>query len=118
MVKYGLRYSNKAGSIAVLDSVKDARKIAYKYIMAHPGVNIVIWAWYKPEERYKDKGIIWYNDWNGCILWNDWDEVRLKGEGMPRIVKPDGSLGVRPSKKYKSFSAMRKHAERVEAKRR
>lgn len=93
MVKYGLKYVS-GGSIAVFDSLKEARRKAYKDVYSNPTRTVVIWAWYEGTNKSKDKGMVFWNEWTGKMLYNNWDEFgKGKKSVTPNILKQDGSLG-------------------------
>ncbi len=122
MVKYGLKYVS-GGSIAVFDSLKDARRKAYREVYANPSKTVVIWAWYEGTNKSKDKGMVFWNDWTGKMLYNNWDEFgKGKKSVTPNILKQDGSLGRKANLKTSrshldSFKGIRKSREINEAKR-
>lgn len=104
MVKYGLKTDYGWHTNYVYDSVKQARKIARKHVLKYPGDKVIVSAWYKPYERYKDQGVVMFNNFNAEVLYRNFDRNERNPRYDTRIVKQDGSLGINPAQKYRKES--------------
>lgn len=104
MVKYGLKTDYGWSTNAVYDSVKTARKLAFRHVLKYPNDKVMIWAWYNPYERYKDKGWVEYNSFTGEVLYKEFSDEGRK----VRTVKQDGSLGVEPTRKHRKEKSLGK----------